>query len=88
MINSTEAQLFEEQLSLYGRQYSLAVYLMLKPDRSNYYRCIVDGIKSINLWIDDRGIWVDMQNGPSELSNKIGERIELRVIPEQMKAII
>lgn len=42
----------------------------------------------MDLWIDDVGIWVDMQNGPSELSNKIGERIELRVLSEQMNALV
>ena len=80
MIKGARGKLFEEQLKLYGREYSLAVFLMLNADHTNYYRCVLDDIKVVDLWINDNGDWIDMESGPSELSAKIGETIEGKVL--------
>ena len=87
MKHADNSKLFHETLRLYGRDYSLAVFLMFNSDRTNYYRCILDDIKVLDLWVDDHGRWIDMHRGFSELGCKLGETIEAKVLPGNKRTV-
>ncbi|GEO08741.1 hypothetical protein [Segetibacter aerophilus] len=84
MMSVVKGRLFEETLRLFGREYALEVFVMTYPNQTNYYRCILDDIKVVDLWIDDNGQWIDLQAGHTEISKIIGSRIEEKVLPPQL----
>lgn len=69
-------KLFEKTLRLYNREYFLSVFLMFNGNKCNYYRCVLDGLKNYDLRLNHNSVWIDMQNGSTELCDKLGQMIE------------
>ena len=79
-MNTAHTILFDEPFEIFGRAYTLKVFVMLNNDNTNYYRCVLDDIKVIDLWICDNGNWIDMNEGSTEIATALGYRIEKEVL--------
>jgi hypothetical protein len=72
--------LFEDSIQLNQSRFKVAVNIVKDPQGQLHYCALINDVKPLELNINNDGVWYDLKQGATDISQAIGNLIEKKCL--------